>query len=427
MKNAFSKLVNFLKNNKGPVILSVLFIVHVFFRFYLLKERLNFNWDQVDNAWHAKDIIVSHKYPLLGMVAKGNSGIYIGPLYYYLIAVVYWAFNMSPIASGIMAGLTSIFTFFVIFYVAKKIFSERIALIAVFIHTVSYFIIVGDRSQWPVNLVAPVSFLIFYFLYKVLTENPKYLLPLALVTGFSFHVHFTSIFYLLIVLLCLPFFPWSKKTVKYILLSIPVFLIFLVPNFIAEISSKNSHTNSLVSYIDTYYHGFHLTRVLQLTNDAFIEFQLIMRGWFHDLNYLLVLAFYAVYFFIKPTRKKFIMSYLIGLWFIVPWFVFATYKGEISNYYFFSTRPIAILILSFLTYWIFSLKNIIPKIAIVVFWVYFSYINIANFFAPDHGNLDEATAIAKTAIKEGRKIDAYPYTPESYLYYYYTKVDTDKK
>jgi hypothetical protein len=252
-------------------------------------------------------------------------------------------------------------------------------------------------------------------------------LLLAVVIGLSLNVHFTSLFYPIIVLLCLPLFPRSKKTVIYILLSIPVFLVFIIPNFLAEISSKNSNTNSLVSYVNTYYHGFHLTRVLQLTHDAFIEFQLIMRGWFRDMNYLLVLAFYAVYFFIKPTRKKFIMSYLIGLWFIVPWFVFATYKGEISNYYFFSTRPIVLAILAYLTYWIFSIKNIIPKIAIIIFWLYFSYVNIANFFAPDHGNLDEATSIAKTAIERGQKIDAYPYTPESYLYYYYTKVDTGKK
>jgi hypothetical protein len=264
-------------------------------------------------------------------------------------------------------------------------------------------------------------------LYKVLIENPKYLLFLALVMGFSLNVHFTSIFYPLIVLLCLPFFPWSKQTVKYILLSIPIFLIFLIPNFLAEILSRNSHTNSLVSYINAYYHGFHLTRVLQLTHDAFVEFQLIMRGWFHDMNYLLVLAFYTVYFLIKPTKKKFIMSYLIGLWFIVPWFVFATYKGEISNYYFFSTRPIAILILAYLTYWLFSIKNIIPKIAIVIFWLYFSYVNVVNFFAPQPGNLVQATKNAKEAIARGQKIEAYPYTPESYLYYYYTKVVPIKK
>lgn len=40
-------------------------------------EVLNpFGWDQVDNAWAAQNMIVNHKFPLLGMVAKQNSGIY---------------------------------------------------------------------------------------------------------------------------------------------------------------------------------------------------------------------------------------------------------------------------------------------------------------------------------------------------------------
>jgi 4-amino-4-deoxy-L-arabinose transferase-like glycosyltransferase len=427
IKDTLSKFVMFINKHKALIVLIAFFAAHLFFRFYLLNERLSFGWDQVDNAWAAKNIIVDHRYPLLGMVAKGNSGFNIGPLYYYLIALVYWIFHLNPIASGVTAGLTSIFTFLVIYFVAKKLFSQNIALIAVGIHTISNFIIVSDRSQWPVNLIAPVSFLVFYALYNVLIGKTKYLLLLALVIGFSFHVHFTSIFYLIIVLLSLPFFPWKKQTFKYILLSIPIFMLFLIPNILTEVYSKNSQTNSLVGYLNTYYHGFHLTRVLQLAHDAFVEFQLIMMGWFHDLNYLLVIVFFIIYFFLKPSRKKFIMSYLVVLWFVVPWFVFATYKGEISNYYFFSTRPLAILILAYLTYWIFSFKNYFIKIAIVIFWLYFSYVNIRLFFSTPPGDMKEHIANAKSAITKGQFIDAFPYTPESYLYYYYTKVDVSKK
>jgi 4-amino-4-deoxy-L-arabinose transferase-like glycosyltransferase len=427
IKDTLSKFVMFFNKHKGLTILTVIFIAHLFFRFYLLSERLSFGWDQVDNAWAAKNIIVDHRFPLLGMVAKGNSGFNIGPLYYYLIAIVYWFFHLDPIASGVMAGLTSIFTFFVIYFVAKKLFSQNIALIAIGIHTVSNFIIVSDRSQWPVNLIAPISFLVFYALYNVITGKVKYLLLLALAVGFSLNVHFTSIFYPIIVLLSLPFFPRKKATLKYIFLSIPIFLIFLIPNFIAEFSNKNSQANSLFGYLGTYYHGFHLTRVLQLAHDAFVEFQLIMMGWFHDLNYMLVIAFFIIFFFLKPTRKKFIMSYLIALWFLVPWFVFATYKGEISNYYFFSTRPIAIVILAYLTYWIFSFKNYLFKIAIVIFWLCFSYVNIGLFFSTPKGDMNGHIANAKSAIERGQFIDAFPYTPESYLYYYYLKVDVSKK
>ena len=126
------------------VILIMIFAVHLFFRFYQLEERNPFGWDQVDNAWAAKNIIVEHKWPLVGMVAKQNTGFYIGPLYYYFIAPFYWIFNLDPIASPIAAGITSIVSFFVLFFITKKLFSFNVALMASFINTVSFFTISAD-------------------------------------------------------------------------------------------------------------------------------------------------------------------------------------------------------------------------------------------------------------------------------------------
>src|SRR5438034_8178017 len=113
------------------------------------------------------------------MVTKGNTGFYIGPVYYYLIALVYWITNLNPIASGIFAGITSICTFLVLFFVTRKLFSFTTALVAVFINTVCFNAIIFDRVQWPVDFIPAVSLLLFYFLYKVITGNPKYLLFLA--------------------------------------------------------------------------------------------------------------------------------------------------------------------------------------------------------------------------------------------------------
>ncbi|MCL4386320.1 MAG: glycosyltransferase family 39 protein [Cyanobacteria bacterium] len=155
-------------------------------RFYQIDTRNGFGWDQVDNAWAAKKIIVDHNFPLLGMVARGNSGIYIGPAYYYLISIFYWFTNLDPIASGIFAGLTSIFTFFTIFFVIKKLFSFNMALIAVFINTISFFAIMFDRTQWPDYLIPAVSLIIFYCLYQILLCKPRYLIFLAIALGFSF-------------------------------------------------------------------------------------------------------------------------------------------------------------------------------------------------------------------------------------------------
>jgi 4-amino-4-deoxy-L-arabinose transferase-like glycosyltransferase len=426
MKTTLSKFANFLKAHKELIGLLLVFAIHIFFRFYLFRERFHFNWDQVDNAWAAKSILVDHKFPLLGMTAKLDSGFHIGPLYYYFNAIIYWIFNLNPIASAFAAGVAGVVSFFILFHSIKKIFSYKIALIAVGINAVSYFIITGDRSQWPVNFLVPISMLIFYSLYNVLTGNVKYLILLGLMLGLSFHVHFTSVYYLLIILFTIPFLPRKKDIFKYGFLSVGIFVLLISPILVAMLAGGNGEANNLTQYLQTYYHGFHLTRVLQLTNDAFVEFQLILRGWLHDLNYLLVVAFYIIYLF-KPTRNKFILCYLIGLWFIVPWFVMATYSGEITNYYFFSTRPAVLMILAYITLFLFNQRTIFLKLFVILFWVYFCYINTYDFLKEGKSDYQDGKKRAFDAISRGEKIDAFPYTTESYLYYYYTQVNKYKK
>ncbi len=421
LKNTFLKFVIFLQSHKGLIILLLILIAHIFFRFYLLEERLHFNWDQVDNAWAAKSIIVDHKFPLQGMVAKLNSGFHIGPLYYYLIAFFYWIFNLNPIASAFVAGLTSIFTFFILFYVVKKLFSENVALIAVGIHTVSYFIISSDRSQWPVNFVVPVSLVIFYSLYNILVGKIKYLILLGIGLGLSFHVHFTSIYYLVIILFALPFFPRKKEIIKYVFYSITIFILLISPIIIAELTSGNKGTNNLLQYLQTYYHGFHLTRVFQLTHDAFIEFELILKGWFKDLSYVFLFIFGFIYYLLKPTRKKLIMCYLIGLWFIVPWFVISTYKGEISNYYFFVNRPIVLMVIAYLSFVLLSQRKILIKLLIISFWIYFCYVNINDFFREGKSDYEENKKRALEKVANREIVKLHENIPESYLYYYYVR------
>ena len=149
------------------ILLGLIFIIFLFVRFHQLEIRTVFGCDQANNAWVAKSIIVDHQFPLLGMVAKASTGFYIGPAYYYLISIFYWIFNLDPIASGVFAGATAIFTFFTIFYISKKIFSFQIALMTIFIYTFSNYLIRADRIQWPVNLIVPVSLIIFYALFKI--------------------------------------------------------------------------------------------------------------------------------------------------------------------------------------------------------------------------------------------------------------------
>lgn len=407
--------------NKSLIVVLVIFILELFLRFYQIDQRSPFGYDQVDNAWAAKNIIVNHSFPLVGFVAKGNTGIYIGPLYYYLISIVYFIFDLNPISSGVFAGITSIFTFWSIFYVVKKLFSWKIATIAVFINTIAFNAIMFDRVQTPVNFIPGISILIFYLLYKVITKDTKYLIPLSVIIGLSFHIHFTSIFYSIIVLSSSIFFMWNRRTLRHILISIPLCLIWLVPNIIAQING-NSQSSHLMSYISTYYHGFHLRRMMQLIGDAIIQFDsYLFFDKIKPFKIIILPLFFLVYFWKSISKGKLKFSYLVILWFLVPWVVFTAYRGEISDYYFRISAPIALMIISYLIFRLFSSINLILKIVMILVFSYYVFSNMKQFLNYKGTGFQQGAKNVLEQIREGERIGYKRGASESYLYYYYMR------
>lgn len=408
------------------IILLIILVAHLFFRFFDIENRNQFTWDQVDNAWAAKTIIVDHRFPLVGPVIKQNTGFFIGPLYYYLITPFYSLFNLDPIASGVFAGITSVFTFFVIFFVTKKIFSFNVALIAVFIHTFSLFIIQQERVQWNVNFVESISLIILYSLYMVINKKINYLILLAIALGLSFHVHFTSTFFPIIILLAFPLFPKDKMIIKYSILGFLLFIGCFVPSLANELISKESASRNMIQYIQSYYHGFHLTRFLQLLPDAFIEFEEVLGRMFKFLRYIILPVF--IFLYLSPmNKKKFALCYLMILWILVPWIVFSTYSGEISNYYFALTRPVVILSLSFITWKLLESRLLLVKFLPIVFWAYYVVTNISGFFVTADRPLSYYKSQVRQSIKEGKTIEFSQFLPESYIYYVYKRNENISK
>ncbi|MBI2031270.1 MAG: hypothetical protein HYT08_01510 [Candidatus Levybacteria bacterium] len=420
--------MKFLVKYKILLILLALLMMHIFLRSYQMEARNQFTWDQVDNAWAAKNIIIDYKYPLVGMQAKQNSGFYIGPLYYYFIAPFYFAFNLDPIASGFIALATSIITFFVFFYVFKKLFSTSFALIGLAIYVFSFSFIVADRVQWPINFIPIISLLIFFSLYRIMIGEKKYLIHLGIFLGLSLHLNFTSIFLLIITVLCLPFFNWNRGLIKYGLVSVILFFIFLAPNIIYEIQNKYSSQQNLTKYLTTYYHGFHFVRFFQLSKDAFTEVaDIIYISFLKPLRYLILPIFLILYNFKNRSKEKMVVSYLVVLWFVVPWIIFSLYKGEITNYYFSLTRPIAIIVFTYLVLKIYFMKNIFPKIVIFGLGIYYVIFNFIIFYNARFEGLDFHRKKVMKEINKGKKIEFTQGVPESYIYYIYTRNNNNEK
>jgi 4-amino-4-deoxy-L-arabinose transferase-like glycosyltransferase len=410
------------KYNK--ILLILLFIGFLFLRFSYLGTKSSFRFDQVDNAWAAERILVEHKFPLIGPADKQGSGIYVGPLYYYLVSGAYALTGLDPIASPLFAGLTAIITFFTIYFVFKKMFSVRTAIIALFLYTVSFYGIQFDRMQWEVNFIPIVSLISFFSLFQIIIKNKeKYILTLALMLGLSLHIHITAAVFLpLATLLSLPFFPRTKKTIQNIILGIGIILFLAIPSICAILFNRSLLLNPL-NYSGQMYHGLHLRRLLQMKNDLFIQIEFFLSSFpiISKLTFLVVPTFLFLYCSKGFTKERKLFIYLVSIWFLIPWIVLATYSGEVTNYYYSTTLPIGLLGISYLILRILEIKKIyfiISPLAAIVLFIY-AYGNLNSFMRYHTIGITNFRAVVRDAIKNKTPIEFEQGNPLSYTYYYY--------
>ena len=407
------------KVNMWSVGLLVIFVLHVFLRFYHIEERLLFGWDQVRDAWVMRGILHEGILPVLGPVAK-YSAFKIGAAYYYLLLPFYFIFSLNPIAGGVFAGVVSVLTSLVLFVVTRRVFNIRVALISMFIHAVSINIYNLDRLAWNAGLISSVSLVIYYSLYNISKGDLRYIPILALVAGFAFHVHFTALFFVIIATLFFVTIPMSKKLLKYLLLSFPLFLMWFLPHFISDLTASSHQSQSVFNYIGNSYHGLHLKRVLQLATDAFIQFEIVLPFQaVRFLKYFLFLAFIGLVLLKKSNNARHLV-FLTTLWFVVPWFVFSVYSGEISAYYFLLTRPIVIMILGALTVWLLEQRYMVVKLGIISFWLVYAVVNMFVFFQIPISDYLTDVNQTKNAIASGNEIEFSEGNAKSYLYYIHT-------
>ena len=108
------------------------------------------------------------------------------------------------------------------------------------------------------------------------------------------------------------------------------------------------------------------------------------------------------------------VAILTILWILVPWVVMTVYSGEISDYYFMSTLPIAIMSTAFLFSYV-SVARVGLLVGICMLSIY-ATANIQKFWMTNSGELPRARLKAVSAVREGNPIEFNEGDPASYLY-----------
>lgn len=401
-------------------IIIALFVLAFLIRLY------NFDYPIANQEVHVQYLISSHivkfaEYPLVGYLNTTFPSLGTSPAYNYLLAIPILIFN-NLMFVNLINFVLQILSIYILFKIAKNIFGEKTAIIALVFMSFTSVLISQAEWMWPPHLMFFFVTLSFYYLYK--TYEDKKNKNLLISSGFfalSVSIHMLTItllpFYLASVYLiykkhafkhALKYFAWST-----------IFTIFLYLPLIFHHGRYNSTPlTSLSDKLTTsgmeYYANF---------NSYFIAF-------FESLNLgafsILIIGLLILLYFIlgKEKSEQKIVSILLILAVLSPILGISFFSDNFLPQHFTAVYPLFFLVLaSFLANLLKShpSSKIFSLLLIVFFAFKLTGVNKLQYRRPliklpIHNKLEEA--ILQTAEDVGE---------DSFQFKLYTSDSIDRK
>lgn len=226
------------------IILGIILLIGLFFRSYQIVERFEFAHDGDLYSWIVKDIIVDHHPRLIGQLTSAP-GIFIGPMFYYMLVPFYLLFKMDPIGAVVPMIILGVATIFSYFFVLSKIFNTRVGLIGAFLHATLLSEIMFDRWVVPSTLSSIWAIWYLFTIIKISKGKYKFLPLLGILIGLIWHIHIALAPALLAGVVA---FFLSKKIpkLKEIILFLLAVIFFSLPLILFETRHNFSQTKSFI-------------------------------------------------------------------------------------------------------------------------------------------------------------------------------------
>jgi len=336
---------------------ALLFVVilGIFFRTYNFERGFSFAQDQDLYSLIAKDIVVDRHMRLVGQMTSVD-GVFIGSMYYYLMAITYSFFNMNPMSAILPLTLIGIFNILSIFWISKRFYGKKVALIAATISSISFGMAYYER--WSVPTQPTISWCL-WFMFVVLEfcrGRLKHLWLYAVLVALTWQVHIA-----LLPILPIPIVSYflskgrlrekiKKVSPKNIFLALGIFFLVSSPFWIFEIKHNFSQIRSVVAATTRggYEGPVGMQKFYKVLDASGREIQQrLLFGWKVVLvNWVWLLIPMMIVFL--GVKKKLLLAEIISfcLWFFLIMLAQFSSKNVVSEYYFTNMLPILIVLFS---------------------------------------------------------------------------------
>lgn len=165
------KLVDWISKNKIEVVIIFLILTTAaFLRLYKIDQYMTFLGDEGRDAIVVKALITRGDIILIGPPTSiGN--MYLGPIYYYMMAPFLVLTRLNPIGPAVMVALIGIATVFLIYLAGREWFGKVAGITAAALYAVSPIPIIYSQSSWNPNPAPFFAIITIYSLYKILTTR----------------------------------------------------------------------------------------------------------------------------------------------------------------------------------------------------------------------------------------------------------------
>ena len=351
------KFLLFLKKNRLEVALVTLIVfVALVLRLYKIDQFMTFLGDEGRDVRVLRDLLRGNLVFIGPQTSIGN--MYLGPLYYYLVAPTFLIANYNPVGPAIQIAFIGTFTVFLTWAFGRKWFGKPAGLIAALLFALSPVAIVYSRSSWNPNPMPLFTLISVWGIWQVWAKKKFLYLSLVGVSmAFALQMHYLGLLLLPVLgifwLLTLKN-TWSKSKIKlslikHTLLSIFCFLVLMSPLALFDLKHDFMNFNAFKTFFSDRQTTINLNparsdRFSLILSQLSTDFILSNTKQFAVPAGLLTLAG-AVWLLLKNKKNS---GYLV----LITWLFFGllglvVYKQHVYDHYYGFLFPAIYLLLGF--------------------------------------------------------------------------------
>lgn len=389
----------------GAIVLLALIL-----RLYRIDGYLTFLGDEGRDVRIVRDLLRGNFVFIGPMTSIGN--MYLGPLYYYLIAPALFLSGGSPVGPAVMVALLMTVTVYLTWHLARTWFGRFPALIAALLFALSPVAIIYSRSSWNPNPMPFFALVAIWAIDQVWQKKRFAFLSLAAFSlAAALQMHYLGL--LLIPTLAIFWFLTLRATgsdpvgrtklIRHTLLAVAIFALMMSPLLLFDLKHNFMNFNAFKAFFTDRQTTVNLNPVRSdrfgLIFDQVISDMVMGRA----ASYPLLVGLILLVGFVLAARRAKNRGpyYLLASWLFFGFLGLAVYKQHVYAHYYGFMYP-ALYLFAGISLAYFLTRRLPLRLFGIALFSWLVYLNIVNSPVRQQPNrqLARTEAIVDLIIKE---------------------------